>query len=155
MRRISVIILMAVAFMAGSLSLTSAGASSDDTFRVTAVSKYFEFFDVGDKGESIGDSYVFSDDVRKKGRHVGTLDGACTVTRVEPGAFHQQCLVTLSLDGRGQITTQGVLRVAGDMVEGFTTAITGGTGDYVGVSGEAHVRFVSDERTRITVVLTD
>jgi len=154
MRRISVIALMAVALLAGSLTLSSASASSDDSFRLTAISKQFKNIDVPPRGESLGDSFVFNDALYAKKRLVGQLNGTCTLTRLDPKANEgvQQCLVTASLPD-GDITTQGVIRFSGEEPSGFTTAVTGGTGDYAGAGGEVHVRFVSDKVTRLAVVL--
>ena len=58
----------------------------------------------------------------------------------------------------GQITVQAALEFVGEEGEGTTEAtlgITGGTGRYVGAEGEAHITFVSDNKTVIHVVLED
>jgi hypothetical protein len=162
MRRIGGIILLAVALLFGSFMLTSANAHNNDddnggeSFKITTVAKQFKDIDLPPKGESLGDQIVFSDDVYYGGKVVGSLDGFCTLTRLDPKANegHQQCLVTVSLP-KGTLASQGVIVFRGEEVSGFTIAITGGTGRYSDAGGEAHVEFVSDTRTNIHVVLDD
>jgi hypothetical protein len=155
MRRITTIVLLAFVLLVSSLALTSATASDRDSFRVTAVSQSLVELDLGATGESVGDQIVFSDDVYYKGKRlVGSLDGSCTTTRVTTTAFHQHCLVTMTLK-RGQITAQGTILFDEDFDDEFTLAITGGTGKYDEAAGEAHVEFVSDTKTRIEVELED
>jgi hypothetical protein len=145
---------MAVALLAGSFTLTSADAARDDSFRVTAVSYQFREVDAKPKGESIGDYFVFSDNLFKHKRRIGQLDGQCTVTRLDRKAnsFTQQCLVTATLP-RGHLTVQGVITFTDPEQDTFTLAVTGGTGAYAGAGGEVHVTFVSDTVTKIHVVL--
>lgn len=161
MRRIGGIILLAVALLFGSFMLTSANAHNDDdnggeSFKITTISKQFKDIDLPPKGESLGDQIVFSDDVYYRGKLVGSLDGVCTLTRLDPKANegHQQCVVTVLLP-KGTLTSQGVIVFRGEEVSGFTIAVTGGTGRYADAGGEAHVEFVSDTRTDIHVVLDD
>ena len=163
MRRVSSVIILAFALLLSSFTLTSASADRDDDknhgdLRLTAISTdHNADIDVGDEGESLGDYFVFSDDLFMKGRMVGTLEGQCTVTRIdeEARAFHQQCLVTAVLP-KGQITVQGAVVFEEDSGEDrFTLAVTGGTGRYSGAGGEVHVRFVSDTKAQIQVDLED
>lgn len=158
MRRVLSIVLLAVALLGSSLMLTSANADHDstyggDSFRLVTVANQFAPIDVGKKGESVGDYIAFSDDVYSRGKKVGYLDGTCTTTRIVGTSFRSQCVVTLSLPG-GSLTSQGVLAAASEEdASGLTVAVTGGTGRYSGAGGEAHVRFVSDTKTYIHVVL--
>ena len=163
MRRVLSIVLLAVALIGSSLMLTSANADHRDrdddnggeSFRLVTVANQFAPIDVGKKGESIGDYIVFSDDVYFSGKKVGYLDGTCTTTRIVGTAFRSQCLVTVSLPG-GSLTSQGVLAAASEQdATGLTIAITGGTGRYSDAGGEAHVKFLDDDKTLIHVVLED
>jgi hypothetical protein len=125
------------------------GKHKEDTLRLVAIGLQEEFLDLGAPGPSLGDEFVFSEELRKRGREVGTSGGVCVVTETVPpytvATFH--CFATLSLD-RGQITLQGLVEVQGEDDPGpFTVAITGGTGAYRGASGEAVIRDVSDEVT--------
>src|SRR5437764_13262801 len=66
------------------------------------------YIDVGAQGPSLGDYQVFSHELFKGGRKVGTDGGACTITNVPAqgtgGGTTSQCLVTSWLP-KGQITT--------------------------------------------------
>ena len=151
MRRISVIVLLAVAVLAGSLTLTSANASSD-SFRLISVTKQTKDVDVGPKGPSLGDFFVFSDNVYEDKRRVGTLDGVCHVTRLTGKTGRQQCVATRKLRD-GLLTAQTAFAFDPKGPLEVTLAITGGTGRYSDAGGEAHVKFLSDTRARIDVVL--
>ncbi len=112
--------------------------------RARPVSGHYE--DVGRRGPSVGDSFTFSDNLFHKGERVGRDDGSCDVTRFRRDRFAFQCLVTVTMTGRGQITTQGTFRFAFDErrpVRNSTLAVNGGTGQYQGASGTA--RFLPDE----------
>ena len=160
MRRISVVILIAVGFVLGSLSLGAATASDNDrkndngdTIRVTAVSDQSGEIDARPKGLSVGDYLAFSDELykgKKKGDAIGHLDGVCHVTNVDGDDYRALCSVTATIDDAGTITHQGVVESTEDEA---TLAVTGGTGDYRGASGETEVRFVSDTRAKIKVEL--
>ena len=158
MRRTITIVLVAIAFLTGSLTLTSASAHDDGRddrwhgLRLIAKSDQSQEIDNAPAGPSVGDGYAFHDRVFRRHREVGALDGSCVVTYlVDESTGTSHCVVTLSLP-RGTMTTQGVLGFSDDS---FTTAITGGTGKYVGAEGQAHVRFVSETRAKIRVMLVD
>jgi hypothetical protein len=157
MRRVIYVLMLTGALLLGGFTQTAASADNGDgdDFRLVAISNQFENVDVGAEGESVGDYFVFSDDLYKHGHLVGTLEGQCTVTRIdeEAGAFHQQCLVTAVLP-KGQLTVQGAIVFDADSPEDrVTLAITGGTGRFADAAGQVHVRFVSDTKTRIHVDL--
>jgi hypothetical protein len=164
MRRISVILLVALGFLAGSLSLTSASAHHDrdrdhrdrDRDRgyyslvLTAKSVQSQEVDSVPKGPSVGDFFAFHDDVYEGRKRVGVLDGVCHITYLvgeETGT--SLCSVTVTLR-KGSLTSQGIVEFDEDSA---TLAITGGTGRYSGAGGEAHVRFLDDDTTRIYVSL--
>ncbi len=153
MRKLSVIVLIAVAFLAGSLTLTSANAtSSRDTIRLVSISQQFEEIDLGDAGDSLGDQLVFNDKVFANRHPVGVLNGVCTVTQLSGSWGTSQCLVTFSTR-HGDITVQGVTRFSEKSSPDATLAVTGGTGRFRGASGEVHVHFVSETRTDLELVL--
>lgn len=162
MRRLGTIILLAAALLLSSLTLTSANARDADenqngdtmSLLLTAVSNQFEDIDVGAKGPSLGDGFAFNDKLYMHKTRVGTLDGTCTVTRLQGSNGAQQCVVTLTLP-HGQLTAQGVIEFQGESVAPFTVAVTGGTGKFSDADGEAHVTFLSETRTRIRVDLDD
>ncbi|HLT83632.1 MAG TPA: dirigent protein [Phototrophicaceae bacterium] len=82
---------------------------------------------------SRGDRNVFEDVLLRHGREVGSGSGSCIVTDVdlEAGVFTLQCDLTYELPG-GQLAVQGRTSNAPEK----TLAVVGGTGRYVGASGE-------------------
>jgi hypothetical protein len=148
MRRIRSVMLLALAVAGSSLVLTSASASDGaGTLHLRSVSVTFEFFDVREEGVSVGDHFVFSDDVvREGGRIIGSVDGDCTTTRAPAeGECWQQCVGTITLDGRGQIAMQGAFRRGGTTPD--ISAVTGGTGRFDDAVGEIAITFPPDGST--------
>jgi hypothetical protein len=98
--------------------------------------------DLGDKGMSPGDKFVFAGDVfdRKGGTKLGRLGGECT-TASPTETF---CVASFKLHG-GQIVGQGIADSAalfgGKTV---TSPITGGTGRYSRARGYWTVRIPPD-----------
>ncbi|MGV9455663.1 allene oxide cyclase barrel-like domain-containing protein [Streptomyces sp. NPDC003635] len=92
----------------------------------------------------VGDSFTFADDLfqEKGGERVGRDGVACTVVRTG-NPLDIQCLGTFVLSG-GQITAQVLMTVPLTEEEQppFDAAVTGGTGDYRGASGQ--IRFTDD-----------
>jgi hypothetical protein len=86
--------------------------------------------DTGGSGDTVGDILTFANEVYDEANttKVGTDNGWCVRTVVGKA---WECFWTMSL-ADGQITVEGPFLDAGDS----TLAITGGTGAYVGVSGE-------------------
>jgi hypothetical protein len=101
------------------------------------------FIDVGKKGFSLGDSFVFSAKLTRQGKKVGHAGVVCTFTSVR--REESQCAGTVKLPG-GQISVQGL--VPGERV--FTIPITGGTGAFEAAGGELVVRQLSPTRERLT-----
>ena len=101
-----------------------------------------DFIDLGDPGPSLGDEFIASETLFRRGNEVGEAGIVCTTTEVV-GPYDVQtlhCVATLSLR-KGQITLQGLIEVQGmDDPGPFTVAITGGTGKFRGASGEARIR---------------
>lgn len=198
MRRISAIVLLAIALFFGSFTFAAAnpdptgdgtnadgavtsasdggqadnsnGNSSDNgadqvvgnndhggNLTLISVSDQYKQVDVGPKGDSLGDQMVFSDKLYEDSgsNQIGTLDGFCVLTHVnkEKKAITQECVITLTLP-KGHLTGQGVIRFsAATAHDSFPIAITGGTSNYDHASGEAHVTFLSDTRTKIVLDL--
>ena len=108
-----------------------------------------EFLDLGAPGPSLGDEFIASETLFRRGHEVGEAGIVCTATEVVPPydvqTFH--CVGTLSLR-KGQITLQGLIEVQGmDDPGPFTVAITGGTGKFRGASGEARIRDRANDTT--------
>jgi hypothetical protein len=124
-------------------AVASAKGGGKKTLRITAVEDQAEFLDLGTPGDSLGDEFVFSETLMRRGQDVGMSGVVCTVTNV--GTYDiltLHCVGTLSLR-KGQITLQGLVEIQGLGDPGpFRVAITGGTGAFRGAGGEAVYRQV-------------
>jgi hypothetical protein len=146
----AVVAVIAVGVLVVGAAPAAAGGKQDkgkgDTLRLVAVEDQFEFIDVGPMGTSLGDYFVFSDILERRGREVGTNGGQCVIVAGTPpyATFTAHCVATLDLE-RGQITLQGLVEFQGeDDMSPFTVAITGGTGKYRCACGEARIRPVEE-----------
>jgi hypothetical protein len=143
----AVIAVMALVVGAVSPALGSsqgaASTSSDkqQTIRVMAVFTEFDAnIDVGAPGFSLGDEVVFSGNLLRNGEQVGRIGVVCTfVSTANAAKVEAQCPTTSILPG-GQITTQGTIV---NRSLNFTLPITGGSGRYLGASGQVVSRDVS------------
>jgi hypothetical protein len=168
--KLRLLAVLAVALALGAVSLASAtGTATDDRKKVriidlTAKTVQESDIDLGAEGFSLGDRFVFSDDVFRDDGPVGMLGGECTAVRIlpqplapeqEPESVTVNCVVTLELP-RGQVTVQGLITFSQE-TEGqpFTLAVTGGTGAYRTARGEAQVTETSDvdSSIRLTLIL--
>jgi allene oxide cyclase-like protein len=137
---------LALGAMIWGTTLTGASAGTSEELQFRAVTTEATNLDLGEDGLSLGDEYVFHDVLKQGGEKVGHDGGVCTVTTVRGPEL--QCLVSLSLSG-GQITFQGLAKEG----EVFVFAVTGGTDQYQGASGQARVVVKSDTVARITIDL--
>jgi hypothetical protein len=124
-------------------------ADDRNKVRVLSTNTQEAFVDVGKPGFSLGDSFVFTSKLTRRGKKVGRAGGVCTITSTK--REESQCVATARLR-RGQITVQGLL--AGEP-EVFEFAITGGTGHYEGAEGTLVVRQLSATKERLTFHLID
>ena len=129
---------MLVALLLGAIAFVVAGCGDDDESSSTTTIKVVERAEtdvlqhIGPASEkdSTGDVLGFANDLYDENNEskVGTDNGFCI--RTAPGkAF--ECAWTASLDG-GQITVQGPFLDTSDS----ELAITGGTGDFAGATGD-------------------
>jgi hypothetical protein len=87
----------------------------------------------GAKGPSLGDEFIYAEDLYLDGRKVGDHGVACTYVHINPNEL--QCLGTFVLP-KGQIAGQALLHLpAAPTVD---IAITGGTGAYSRARGYVH-----------------
>jgi len=122
-------------------STTSATSIHGRTIRLFEHDTQQGQIDLGDKGASPGDRFVWSGDLfdRKGGKKVGRTGGICETTGTAP---HNDSLCTASfvLAG-GQIITQGLSDTA-DLFGGKVipwAAIVGGTGIYRSAHGSSTI----------------
>jgi hypothetical protein len=139
------------AMVAGTTLTVASAGGNEVELRFRAKTTEQTFLDLGEEGDSLGDQFIFHDVLRHAGERVGHDGGVCTVTSVEGPAGEAQCVVTAYLSD-GQITFQGLIVETGDPPR-FTLAVTGGTGQYEGASGEVHVIEKSETQARIIVHL--
>lgn len=148
-------VIAVAAFAVGSVGpatgQTSATNNGDDHRFVSVLSTNTEeaFIDAGERGFSLGDSFVFSSRLTRQGETVGHTGVVCTITSVR--MEESQCVGTAWLR-RGQISIQGLL--AGEPEE-FEFPITGGTGAFEGAGGTLVVREISNTKERLTFHITD
>jgi hypothetical protein len=147
MRNPSLLGAAAATLAAGAIfAATSAGGSSTaTTLRVYEHDTSQASVDLGDKGDSAGDQFVFAGDTSKsKGAPKnGRAAGACTT--MSTGARGEViCTVNFALPG-GQLSSQGLF-VSADLFGGrtLTAPITGGTGRYRHARGDATVHIPQD-----------
>jgi len=142
-------VLGVVALTAGSVGTATGqggGGHHDhgDKLRVLSTNTEEAFVDVGETDFSLGDSFVFTSDLTRHGKHVGHTGVQCTITSVE--REESQCVGT-AWTHKGQITVQGLL--AGEPDE-FELAITGGTGAFEDAGGTLVVDELSDTEELLT-----
>ena len=118
----------------GSSSQGAGSTGGGQTIRVTAAFTEFDpNIDVGAPGFSLGDEVVFSGNLLRNGEQVGRIGVVCTfVSTANAARVEAQCPTTSILPG-GQITTQGTII---NRSLNFTLPITGGSGRYLGASGQ-------------------
>jgi hypothetical protein len=109
---------------------------------------------VSPSGPAVGDSFIFSADLTRKGKKVGTDSVECTTTRVygggSPNAIDVFCTAGFLLK-HGTLTASGPVHVKFSDEDPFKIAIVGGTGDYKHASGTLRVEPVNDTKSRLTL----
>jgi hypothetical protein len=102
--------------------------------------------DLGDKGESAGDRFIYSGDLfdRKGGKKVGRVAGECLTVGTGQAHAESICSADFTLAG-GKINLEGLANTA-DIFGGktVTAPITGGSGIYRNVHGEGTVNVPQD-----------
>jgi hypothetical protein len=154
-----ILTLLATGAAASSAASTATNRDDDDVevIRLTAKTVQEAAIDLGEEGDSIGDQFVFSEDLYRGGKKVGIDGVVCTIVRLEPMiSATSQCVATAELP-KGQITAQGLLTDTGDTgePEAVVLAITGGTGKYKEAQGEVRSVQLSATESRITFKITD
>jgi hypothetical protein len=148
-----VALLLAVLTLPAAAASPSAARSSDnddvEVIRVTAITVQAADLDLGATGDSLGDQFIFSDDLFRGGEKVGTAGGVATLVRLEPMVSATLQFVATAKLPRGQITVQGLVTFT-DGPSTFKLAITGGTGRYRTAHGELIAEEVSETETRLT-----
>lgn len=113
--------------------------TTGETIELRSVSGPETFVDVAPRGESVGDHFIFREELFRlaTSRRVGTLFASCML--------HFR---TIACEGTFVIFGRGKLAAASAVYDEpvFTVAVTGGTGDFQNVRGQAVIR---DARTTL------
>jgi hypothetical protein len=106
-----------------------------------------QFVDTGPADFSPGDYFVFEDQLLTPdgSQMIGILHGRCMVIFDEA-----QCDGTAALTGRGKLTFAGTSPLSD---RPFLLAITGGTREFAGASGQVRVAPINDTDANITIAL--
>jgi len=102
-------------------------------------------FDVGRKGESVGDTYTWTMDIKSTtGVDLGTQRILC-ISGTDRWAI---CTGTYVITGRGEIVGTGLVNFATTRVgTDLDVPITGGTGDFANVRGVSHIHVTEEGET--------
>ena len=134
------------------MSVASASTDRVTVIKLTSKTVESQFVDVAPTGgaPTLGDQFVFSDNLFAGGTKVGIDGGACTAVRVQHAPAVFQCQVTARLHD-GDLTAQGFATQQATN----TYAITGGTGRWRNAGGQAVVVSVSETVSKITIYATN
>ena len=146
----------AIAIGVGLVLVLPASAASAPDRRATALEFGVNFrpfqdnyVDIGEPGFTVGDLLVFQDVLLDQaGAVAGTQGGTCIITAVLPG-LQTHCVGTASVSD-GQISFQGLATDAPVK----PLAVTGGTGKYDAVTGEATLTEHGDGTGTLAIRLT-
>lgn len=117
------------------------GDGGTKTFRVLSGPNHRAVLDLGPRGKSGGDLYIFDNDMLDRHGHViGRVRGMNVSIKLERGAETAQALVTYEFGPGNSIVGGGLsqrpLRGQGTIVNRpAPVAVLGGTGKYAGMSG--------------------
>jgi hypothetical protein len=134
------------------------GATDDESGQVIrVVSREVDSadLDLGKQGFTLGDRFVFTDNLFMHGKRVGSDHGECLVTRIhgESGSF--ECNVTAVFRGRGQITVQGAATFSEEEGSPVVLAVTGGTREFRDSGGQVRVDESAGDSTLLTFHLEE
>jgi len=128
-------IAMAGAVVVGGAAPPAVAGMNGDRFQVVSRPWTEHYTNADPQGESVGDTFTFTEKLFHNGDRVGRDAGSCKVTRVTKRAYGLHCTVTLTFRGKGDIAVQGAITYKRGQRSRPTLAITGGTGDYADAAG--------------------
>lgn len=109
--------------------------------------------DFAPAGNSVGDRYVASGDLKQSGIRVGNYLGECYVTRVTAAKTTSWCEITARLSGGSLVLAGGADRATGQLASG-TLAVIGGTGSYQQARGTGFLTETSGGGGRLSITTT-
>jgi hypothetical protein len=142
LRRASITALLVVVLAGAVAGFASGSGSTVQTVHVVVVKTHTESLDLGSRGKSPGDVYVFDGTITAaNGRTViGRLRGTQTEIKLEHGVETVQGMLTYELGTGNEIVVGGLSaypRSGTGLIKGktFVRPVLGGTGKYAGASG--------------------
>jgi hypothetical protein len=117
--------------LTGSGAASATSGSTDRVVRVSERQISNHFIDLGKKGFSIGDEFLFTSAVFQGGNRVGLTDGSCKIM----DRNRALCVIATTIRG-DQLTGTGTLNLQATT---FDFPVSGGTGQFAGMSGYVHV----------------
>ena len=131
----------------GATVIANAGTNITSPETITTVGKVVKErgFDVGKKGETIGDTYSWTLDIKSTtGVDLGTQRILC-ISGTDRWAI---CTGTYVITGRGEIVGTGLVNFATTRVgTDLDVPITGGTGEFANVRGVSHIHVTEEGET--------
>ncbi len=138
--------------LVGGTLVANAGAdiTAPETITVLGTVTKDRFVDVGKKGPTPGDTFMFVEQLTDESDDsvVGKSNIACTM-HIGSWAI---CTGTFNITGRGEIVGQGLVPF-GQGGSSFDVPVTGGTGEFANVRGEVHIEPISETEERHTLEL--
>jgi hypothetical protein len=148
MRKLAILggVTTAAALAITGLTIRPADSASGRILRLYEHDTQQALLDLGDKGDSPGDRFVYSGDLfnRRGGKNIGRFAGECETVGTGPVHAESICSAYINL-AAGKITGAGLFSSA-DIFGGKTVTfpITGGTGAYRNVRGVATASIPQD-----------
>jgi len=147
MRRLATLLAVAAVALlvfAGALSMIRLGTApvaAKESLTVIEHVNHETVVDLGDEGDTVGDTLVFNNDLYddKDQNQVGSTNGSCIRTAV--GKLWE-CTFTSTVEN-GSLVVEGPFEESGT----GTFAITGGTGDYSGATGQMTLTAAAESTT--------
>jgi hypothetical protein len=125
--------------LVGASASTTGDHRQERTVRLVVIDGYF--VDNDPSGQSGGDLFGASGELRRRGHRPGKWSSACTLSPPVGG----QCQATLILRGRDRIQLAGNIRIQGDFNR---LSIVGGTGKFRDVGGDATLQTLDDPQVQ-------
>ena len=127
---VSVTVVLVLGGVVSAVRLGSASAVAQESLTLIEHASNETVVDLADEGDSVGDTLVFSNELydADDANEVGESQGSCVRTVVGEA---WECTFTNTLEN-GALVVQGRFLDSGE----GSFAITGGTGEYSGASGE-------------------
>jgi hypothetical protein len=134
------ILIASLVLVAAAAIAVAAQGRSTSTLVYTTKQHAFAQVDAGKKGFSIGDAFIFSEQLLQNGKQVGYDHVVCTHAADWPSSA-ESCTGTAVL-------ANGTLELGGLSRRGpFTIAVLGGTGSYAGARGTAKITSQGEKGT--------